>query len=974
MKLKGVKVIRFAFTNLLSFEDSILFRGDIMQKKLFRIISMALMVCLLATAFPLNALAEGANSTELVTYYTDSNNVRTGIKEINLAPNTYYDCSNNTAVNIDTAYLSKVLDSNVEVNSIGNVNILDEWAHIAGAIFENGGKYTCTDDYSTCYGKNYSTSTKENCYIAQLLADSSAKSGGSIGKDNYRSTGLSVASSLSALRTKMGNEIADCIDRKICSGSDILGQGDNCDDALPDFKDDTQRTVIYNMATSIARSGSTAKFKYNSYCVAFYDFDLMIIADDNIEYVTDAESLKNEENPVEAAEQQGVEGFAYSDSNDVIYLVGSENYSTTEANKQFSLDNTSTESISTSLQNSESFSFEQSIGSETEFDSTLKGIVGGVTETFKVSFTTGQSFGTAFTEENSYSESTGTTDIISVALPPQTVGYIQQGYGNASMTIPYDVPVALTFKVAVFSMSGDVYADKVAVLAFSTAGYKQSYFSTVFGGDSAEEGFYAYESLYNRYANKSLNGWEGANGNNHIFYKKHDGSSSPTDTSDYSVNWDNVENTFKNNTSSNKSINATATTVPMLASGATTTVTSESYSSVVYDYLPMYLPTYLKATNLESFNFTLFKGGVFNLSSIGIDLCNKNGVSYYGFKYGDGHWELCEGSENVLQYNAASNAVVAKNTGVGSVKYVINDDVQYTAEKETGTATTDEIAPLTIMFAVYDNPFTGRASAQINSGEDFKGTVGDEPRYLSELMEVVDENGNEINNCAINWEAEDDAEGISIDDCGKVSFEKEGTYKIRAVINPESTAEYTTDWVEVTPRAKRVIADAEFDATDLENLKLNFKYFKNSKHHSQINLDINSLVTFYDQYGDKYLGESADILVSVDKQDGCTVTADNKLVISEEGKYNITVSSSALSEPVIGTYLINVDADIQHEIGDLNGDNYRTIKDATLVQKYLAKLVSVEDILTENADVNEDGRITISDATAIQKYLAKIIE
>ena len=134
------------------------------------------------------------------------------------------------------------------------------------------------------------------------------------------------------------------------------------------------------------------------------------------------------------------------------------------------------------------------------------------------------------------------------------------------------------------------------------------------------------------------------------------------------------------------------------------------------------------------------------------------------------------------------------------------------------------------------------------------------------------------------------------------------------------------------------------------------------------------MVTFYDQYGDKYIDKSAGIEVTVEEQDGCTVAENNKLVISQEGKYNVTVSSAALNEPVIGSFTINVGADIQHEIGDLNGDYYRTIKDATLVQKYLAKLVSQEEILIDNADVNEDGRITISDATAIQKYLAKIIK
>lgn len=52
--------------------------------------------------------------------------------------------------------------------------------------------------------------------------------------------------------------------------------------------------------------------------------------------------------------------------------------------------------------------------------------------------------------------------------------------------------------------------------------------------------------------------------------------------------------------------------------------------------------------------------------------------------------------------------------------------------------------------------------------------------------------------------------------------------------------------------------------------------------------------------------------------------------------------------------------------GDIN------VKDATLIQKYLANLVELEKYPLRLADVNSDGKVNIKDATAIQKYCAKI--
>jgi C1A family cysteine protease len=58
---------------------------------------------------------------------------------------------------------------------------------------------------------------------------------------------------------------------------------------------------------------------------------------------------------------------------------------------------------------------------------------------------------------------------------------------------------------------------------------------------------------------------------------------------------------------------------------------------------------------------------------------------------------------------------------------------------------------------------------------------------------------------------------------------------------------------------------------------------------------------------------------------------------------------------------------------DLDGDSITSISDATLIQKYLAKMIEFSDYQASISDVDGDGSITIMDATMIQKYLAKLI-
>lgn len=62
-----------------------------------------------------------------------------------------------------------------------------------------------------------------------------------------------------------------------------------------------------------------------------------------------------------------------------------------------------------------------------------------------------------------------------------------------------------------------------------------------------------------------------------------------------------------------------------------------------------------------------------------------------------------------------------------------------------------------------------------------------------------------------------------------------------------------------------------------------------------------------------------------------------------------------------------------YDKGDVNGDGKLNIRDATAIQKYLAKILELDENAVELADFNGDGKLNVKDATAIQKTIAGII-
>jgi hypothetical protein len=59
-------------------------------------------------------------------------------------------------------------------------------------------------------------------------------------------------------------------------------------------------------------------------------------------------------------------------------------------------------------------------------------------------------------------------------------------------------------------------------------------------------------------------------------------------------------------------------------------------------------------------------------------------------------------------------------------------------------------------------------------------------------------------------------------------------------------------------------------------------------------------------------------------------------------------------------------------VGDVDGSGEISIKDATLIRKHLAKIITFDNLTLAVSDVDVSGKCNITDATKIQKYIALI--
>lgn len=120
----------------------------------------------------------------------------------------------------------------------------------------------------------------------------------------------------------------------------------------------------------------------------------------------------------------------------------------------------------------------------------------------------------------------------------------------------------------------------------------------------------------------------------------------------------------------------------------------------------------------------------------------------------------------------------------------------------------------------------------------------------------------------------------------------------------------------------------------------------------------------------------------------------NALIITAPKDYVFKISGSGATESVSYDYLTVYDGDTSKMLGngrfggtytwrvkplnilygDVNGDGVVSIRDATLVQMYLAQMVEFDAAQLLAADADGNGTVDINDVTRIQQYLVGMID
>lgn len=97
----------------------------------------------------------------------------------------------------------------------------------------------------------------------------------------------------------------------------------------------------------------------------------------------------------------------------------------------------------------------------------------------------------------------------------------------------------------------------------------------------------------------------------------------------------------------------------------------------------------------------------------------------------------------------------------------------------------------------------------------------------------------------------------------------------------------------------------------------------------------------------------------------------NKYIVDKGVKKNITGETGFSKAAITGKTTVTLPSSVIY--GDVTGDGLVSVDDVTLVQKYIAVLVTFSDAQFEAGDCDHDGSVTIYDATLIQKYLANMV-
>ncbi len=817
--------------------------------------------------------------------------------QITLDPYTFYDVANGSKKTLDDAAITDLVKN----------YLLDDWVEIANGCFRTSGK--CATIQVREYDKYFNNSNPDSNAkgdIREYLKDK-AQNKGSKGDHSYVKSGIHVATSLGDAREAMAEQIAGQISRRNLRAEHILSGGGPSGGALKEMADDKteNNTVVYSIATAIPLTNITkTSFCYDSFGIAFYDFHPCAIQAENLKYKSALDGLDPNE-----IKEKGAPGVSYESSSTDNTGSDLTNNSDKTSNGSVTRVDSYESSLTNDFESASEKTFGQTINHTLAWgaDSAPWGKVLGHMET-SIGFSFQEMYSAKEGHSKTESHKTETSATQSVTMDPQTYLSVQQGKKDQTLQSDYDTPVQVSYKVAIFAMSGQVYADGAGIPhKFNTATYEQGNYLNIIGADSSF-GVSANENLHLRAIENKTTGRDDAasGGVIHRYWINHGGSS--YNTTNVGTKWN--SGYMASDAKTKAAIANQATKIPMLSCGCKYSVTYKTNSSTLNDPVPLYLPArfVLKQGN-DAYDVTV--GQELNLSkNLTIGCVNKNNVDYSAFSPDHGQWVICDykgtpGPSSCVDLTTSQSGeqiLKARTSGVDYITWKMKDSVKYLSKNETGSVTSkDNLASPIIKINAGKEAFQGRVEV---SGE-FDGCVGDEGLNLYKILKakVYDLNDKQVDK-PVYWEAQNlPEEGITIDSNGDIHLSEEGTYNIRAVVSNAGTGadDVRSSWFPITVKPARQLTEITFAPMeeDVQNRVME------SPEGTTYKYDLLSYIRGYDQYGALWNGSLDNVSFALlDEVTNAYIDDEGMLCIT--GEEDVAVKGLLKGQEISGSPMMSI--------------------------------------------------------------------
>lgn len=605
---------------------------------------------------------------------TNETGKRLGIQNIIIDNTNYYDIDGGKST-IDPTEITPVeLYKSAMTADYNGYSVADMWANVASMIFESAGTdFGYNDDsFSSTFDDYLVEDTGDDSDI-NLFTELSASDG--LHKNAHthgraRTTGWTVATDLKSAQTKMISEVAQSFadnSKEDVNTSDVLSYSTGKSDGFDLLNNTDRKDVLYNIVTTSNYDGGANKAYYSSFGMVFYDFELIPLADDDLEFITAAEGYASLE---EAANDENAEGIEYNDTGSgnphTSYVT---NPSSSDSVVSASYSETHSTTVSNYMESSETYTFGQSTEVSTEFSASFP-LVSEAKTSISVGFSAEQAISTAYGEEESLTKETTTETVAEVNLPAHTQMGITQQTGTTEIVFTYDCPVYLTYKAAIFAMNGEFYLDSLTVERWGDAGYDTGGMCIGFGTDNSTGGLTAIDNLYNRAVRSaSMEGFETSYGNCEGYWEKDgDGNASKRYTE---VDWLSfINDKQKNgaNLTAKECVTRLKNNIPLSAAGGKMSVMSTSMTTDITSIMPLHDLDYIQADG--SSVYTIAPGGTVDFSKIATNGYNEYDIPYYGYISDGGSWVLCDADGNEL--TSVDGAAI---TDVGNYQKLTADKV-----------------------------------------------------------------------------------------------------------------------------------------------------------------------------------------------------------------------------------------------------------------------------------------------------------